>query len=404
MKLRFLFLSVVLTKVKKMKKLLVCTLVLVLMGALAAACSQASVPATITAPVQAPSPTPRANPDQKWNSLLAEARKEGTVNVYATSWGADLRSSLSQSFKEKYGINLEFTPFSRGADMLAKVQAEKRAGLNLADIFGAGGATLVGTMKPEGVLQPLDPYFVLPEIVDTRAWRGGTIPFLDNSHLAMGLVCGLQRYISFNTDTVKEGEITTYRDVLKPQYKGKITLNDPTVTGAGNALVTHLAHDLWNADDSIEFLRQVMKQEAVITRDNRQHTEWVARGKYAIGLGANAENTMQFLNMGAPISLAITREGVATAPGAGAVGLPTAFQHPNAAVVFLNWLLTKDGQTLFVRGFAAPSYRLDVPTEGIPRIYVPQPEEKLYPYTEDLILTYPKMIEAAKSVLEEPAK
>ncbi|MBI4333467.1 MAG: hypothetical protein HY673_19555 [Chloroflexi bacterium] len=76
--------------------------------------------------------------EQKWNVALAAGKSEGVVNAYVSAvWGSELRSSLTRAVKEKYGINLEFTPLS-GSEFAARVKAEQRAGLNMADIYGAG--------------------------------------------------------------------------------------------------------------------------------------------------------------------------------------------------------------------------------------------------------------------------
>jgi ABC-type Fe3+ transport system substrate-binding protein len=46
--------------------------------------------------------------------------------------------------------------------------------------------------------------------------------------------------------------------------------------------------------------------------------------------------------------------------------------HPNAAVIYLNWLLSKEGQALYSKGAETSSRRLGVPTD-IPPCFVPRP-------------------------------
>jgi ABC-type Fe3+ transport system substrate-binding protein len=50
-------------------------------------------------------------------------------------------------------------------------------------------------------------------------------------------------------------------------------------------------------------------------------------------------------------------------PANGEVGLINRAPHPNAARVYLNWLLSKEGQTSWARGTGYVSSRLDVPTD-----------------------------------------
>ncbi len=110
--------------------------------------------------------------EQKWDSTVAEAKKEGPVTLYSL-WGPDIRIAVAQTLKNKYGIDVESSPFTRGSDLLAKVKAEQRAGLYTADIFGAGNPTLIVTMKPEGLLAPLPPLLILPEVRGAKRFSPG---------------------------------------------------------------------------------------------------------------------------------------------------------------------------------------------------------------------------------------
>lgn len=391
-----------------MNKLSLAIVVLVSGGLILASCSQVRQPfptPELKAPAARVSPLPPGEPwEQKWNNILLEAKKEGSVTLYNTSWPPEIRSVLTPAFKEKYGINIEFSPFSRGAELLAKVQVEKRAGLNVADVFGAGGPTLISTMKPEGLLGPLEPLLILPEVIKPEVWSGGKLPFLDKDKLAIAMIASVSPYILYNTNLIKEGEITNYKDALKPQYKGKITLNDPTVTGAGNNFITFLA-TIWSLEEASDYLKQLIQQQGVVLqRDARLHVESVARGKFAIGLGLQQSSAAEFLNLGAPIGIVINKEGTFASPAAGCLAVSIQPAHPNAAVVFVNWLLSKEGQTVFSRNFGNPSIRNDVPIEGIHPIFLPQTWGKIYPDSEDLIIYRGKMQEITKKIIEEATK
>lgn len=63
--------------------------------------------------------------------------------------------------------------------------------------------------------------------------------------------------------------------------------------------------------------------------------------------------------------------------------------HPNAAMVFLNWLLTKEGQTAWSKGMGYVSRRLDVPTDHVESYWVPKAGVKYWPgyYGEDVELS-----------------
>lgn len=340
--------------------------------------------------------------ETRWADTLAKAKKEGVVSIYSL-WPPENRATLIKAFKDKYGIELDFTVFSRGAEMLAKVKAEERAGLKVADAFGAGETTLLVILKPEGTLAPIEPLLILPEVLDKNAWRGGKIPFTDKEGMSLSMMGIVQRTVIYNTGLIKEGEITSYKDLLKPQYKGKIAMNDPTLSGSGNAFMMHLGENLWGEAEASEFLRRLIKeQEMVIVRDNRIHVEWVAQGKYAIGLAPN-DIHYSFIEMGAPIRHALVREDNRLTASTGALGIAARLAHPNAATIFVNWLMTKEGQTIFARS-AVPSMRLDVSTEGVNSILIPIPGEKYFINSEDLVLARGKWLEIAQKVVGEATK
>lgn len=369
----------------------------------------ASCARPVSAPVEIKSPAakevvpPKEGWEQKWATTLAEAKKEGSVVVYAL-WSPGTRVAITQAFKEKFGIEVEFAAFSRGAELLAKVQAEKRAGLNVVDVFGAGGPTFITLMKPAGVLGRIESLLFLPEALDQKMWQGGKLPFSDKEGHTIAMVATAQRFMIYNTDLVKAGEITSYKDALKPQYQGKISLNDPLVTGSGNAFFSHLAGNLWNVEEARDFLRRVVRdQKAEIIRDNRIQIETVARGKHYIGLGARIATQADFLAVGAPIDQ-VKLNDVFVSHGDGVMGVPIVSPHPNATLVFVNWLLAREGHAVFVRSTGNPGLRVDAPAEGMSPIFFIRPEEKIYLDSEEAILFRGQMLEIARQVIAEAAK
>jgi len=357
---------------------------------------------TVQAAGSAKSQPAKAAPDakQNWEALIAAAKKEGTVLVYNTAWSSQVRTDLTQAFKAKYGINVEFSPFGRGGELLAKVQSEQRAGLNLADVFGVGSNTLLTLLKPAGFLGALEPLLVLPEVTDGKNWQAGRVPFVDKDKTFIAMVSSLQRNIIYNTDMIKKGEITDYLDLLKPQYKGKITLNDPAVTGAGGDFMINLVVNIWDLPKAKDYLSQLVgRQQVNIQRDNRLHVEEIAKGKYPIGIAPNPASTAGLLDAGAHLDVVYLKQGVRVTSGAGALGVPTKSPHPNAAKLFVNWLLSKEGQGVYSKGMGNPSMRKDVSTEGFHPMFLTQPGEKVFPDSEDFLNRTAEVLKMAKEVI-----
>ena len=183
-------------------------------------------------------------------------------------------------------------------------------------------------------------------------------------------------------------------------------MGDPSVTGGPNAMFTHIAYDLWNVEEASEWLRLLIKQQGVLVqRDHRLVGEWVAKGKYAIGVASRTPTVIKLLKAGAPITLAVQEDGHMVDCAGGALGVPAVSgPHPNAAAVFVNWLLTKEGQPFVSKGYGYPSMRPDVPIKGITPLCLPKPGEKLFFATEDSIAKRGPLMKVAGEVIKQASR
>jgi ABC-type Fe3+ transport system substrate-binding protein len=92
-------------------------------------------------------------------------------------------------------------------------------------------------------------------------------------------------------------------------------------------------------------------------------------------------------------------EGTPTTASMGNISVLKQNPHPNATIVFLNWLLTREGQAVFSQSLRMPSARVDVPTTGLDPYYVRQPGEKIFNnYEAELAQLRGKMIPMAKDI------
>ncbi len=369
------------------------------------ACSQAETigkPEVASTGAKATAPPQPGGWQEKWDKTVADARKEGEVLVYGNVIPAT-REALIKGFNEKFGIPLDVLILI-GPEGASKLNAEYRAGIHRVDVL-IGGPTIPLTMlKPEGNVASMEPLLILPEVKDPKAWADGQIPFMDKETQALGFIRGYQPGVVRNTELVKQGEITSYKDLLKPPWKGKIILFDPTIVGSGSAGLTSLV-SFWGHNGALDYVRGLANQDIVVTRDYRLQVEQVSRGKYALALWARAENTIEFLDLGAPIApVKLTEAGVVT-PGASGVSVAKIPAHPNGAAVFLNWLLSRDGQTLYSRTLNQPSFRADVPAPaGLrPEALVPS-GEKPFMDNEETILARPKLMNDAIAILNTVTK
>lgn len=331
-----------------------------------------SAPAAVPVPAAPKTAAPAKQPwELEWEKLISLAQKEGSAVVYCSA-SATTRATLTKAFRDKYGVSLEFVS-GRGSEIAEKVLSENRAGLHLGDVYIGGTTTQVNSLKPAGVLVPLEPVLILPEVKDPKVWWEGKLPWADDNQLLFASLAFPTNAVSINTKLVKKEEIESWNDLLNPKWKGKIGINDPTITGPGLRMIGALLDVLPGFGEG--YLRKLAQQEPYIIRDQRLQVDWLAQGKISVLLAPDPAPIAEFQSAGASVDSLVPKEGTVVTTGIGAVSLLKA-PHPNAAKLFINWFLSKEGQTLYSRAYNAQSGRLDVPTEGISPAFVRQPGVK----------------------------
>ncbi len=362
-----------------------------LAGLLLAACTAPAPPAA--------TPTARATAQarQTWETelqrLIAAARQEGTL-VISSPAGGDLRDALTKAFQEKYDVRIEFIT-GRANELASKIISERRAGVYVQDLAILGTSTAIPVLKPEGALEPVDKQLFLPEVIDKKAWWNGDFLWLEPDHRQLVFLAYVETPLVINTELVKPGEIKGYRDLLNPKWKGRISIDDPTLTGAGQAWFQSVASEILDLD----YMRQMVKQEPIFQRDGRLEIESLAEGKYAIQIGAAADVGINFKRMGSPIDFIVPVEGAYLSASLGGLSLLNRAPHPNAAKLFMNWLLTREGATTFSRAHGTQTTRVDVPTDFLEPARVRKPGQKYTAsYTLEFALDRPKYSQLAKEM------
>ncbi|HEY3302465.1 MAG TPA: extracellular solute-binding protein [Candidatus Binatia bacterium] len=306
-----------------------------------------------------------------WDSTLEAAKKEGKVTVISDVT-ATMRDALTHEFQKKYGLSVELFG-SAGREVPPRVAAERKAGRFLWDIYIHGSTTALEAMIPMGAFDPLEPALMLPDVKDPRAWRGGAIEFLDPNKTVMVMTPFHRGTIFYNTKIVNAKEFKSHKDLLDPKWKGKMMVDDPRRAGPGAATFTffYLHQDLGS-----DFIRALGKQQLTISRDYAQEVDAVGQGRYPVLIGAADFVAIARARQGVPIGIVDARqlkEGTDLSPTNGNLALFNKAPNPNAAKVYINWLLSKEGQTIFARANGYISARLDVPTDHTEPWRVPLP-------------------------------
>ncbi|MBI4330096.1 MAG: extracellular solute-binding protein [Chloroflexi bacterium] len=350
----------------------------VLLSIVALACGQRPVTVEQPPPASAQVSTGasvRGGWEEDWERTLAAARKEGQVNVYA-NLGPEWRQAFIDVMEKKYSMTVDAL-MGTSAEIAERIMREQRLKINNADlVLSISASNFDKIYQPAGVLQPLEKMLVLPEVIDPKAWWRGELTWLDPDEKTL---LAHREYVApptvINTDMVKPGELKSWNDLLDPKWKGKIVIMDPTIGGAGSSTLAMLAYAIKDWD----FVRALVKQELNPQRNNRLAAEWVARGRYPILIGPSKGDVFPFMQAGAPIEYFTPSEGTySSVGGGGTIAQLKGSPHPNAAKIFINFLLSKEGQTLQTRTTGFQSMRVDVPTDHLDPTTVLQPGMKYY--------------------------
>lgn len=364
-------------------------------------CSAGNVtPAPVSVDTSATRPAPETGKqgwEKEWSETLHKAKAEAKVVILAT-YSPTVRKAVSEGFSKSTGIQVEIIT-GRGEEIAARLRTERRAGLYIADVYMGGANTQINLIKPMGALAPLRQTIFLPDVLNPDIWFQKRLPFLDREEQIFihNAHPGASREVAFNTQILKEDEVKTYRDLLKPVFKGKMNMQDPTIPGKGsywfsNALKKYKGLDL-------DYMRALAKQEPVITRDKRIQVEWIAQGKHLVSVLPDNSILQDFLQAGAPLAFIMPEEAVPVLTiGFGSLSLIDKPAHPYAARLFVNWILSKEGQIAFARGYDSQSARVDVPFDFISPENVRDVKITYSLEDEDFIKSQPELEAEARKI------
>jgi iron(III) transport system substrate-binding protein len=307
----------------------------------------------------------------EWERIIAGAKKEGEVRL----WGDQeiTHPEIVAAFSRQYPYIKAITVSGRVGDLMPRIIAERRAGKYLADLYsgGLGGRAFYDFMRA-GVLDPIKPTLILPEVVEGSKWLNGEHHYADNEKqfvfMYEGSVAGVG--LHYNTGLVDLKEFKSYWDLLKPKWKGKILLFERPGTGSPSMVRFYYSPQL-----GPDFLRRLLTEtELVISQDRRQSSDWLASGKFPICIDCG--DTDRAKKQGLPVdefspdNLKEAVNEISTSGNSGLALINNA-PHSGAARVFINWFLSRDGQTVWQEAMnikvAEPSdsMRIDIPKDKV---------------------------------------
>ena len=312
-------------------------------------------------------PAARGDWKEEWEKTIKAARQEETVVIYTFPG----HERLFQEFRKQF-VDIKLVEVTvRGSERVTRILSERRAGKYLADLLiGGAGSAAAGLLK-SGVLDPITSALLLPEVLDQSKWWLGRHIYGDDQGKHIFSYAGAPlHYFHYNTKLVNPQEFKSYWDFLNPKWKGKIVIAEPLSGGTQEPL--QFLYN--NREIGPDFVKRFLTEtDVTVSRDIRQMVDWVAQGKYAISALQNADrlDIWDAKKQGLPVDAFTTdrfKEGSLVGSGGGNIMLINRAPHPNAAKVFLNWLLSREGQIAYQKLVESGrnSLRIDIPKDDVP--------------------------------------
>jgi putative spermidine/putrescine transport system substrate-binding protein len=273
------------------------------------------------------------------DALVAEAKKEGTLNVIALPPDWANYGQIISAFTAKYGIKVD----SAQPDAASQAEinaADQQKGTDRApDVFDLGQSVALAN---------------LPKFAPYQVSTWDTIPanLKDSGGTWVNDYGG---YMSIGFNTAKVPAPTSVKDLLKPEYKGKVALNgDPTQAGAAfnGVVMTSLANG-GSADDiqpGVDFFSSLKKAGNFLPTDPTAAT--IESGQTPLVID------WDYLNAAESAKISTWKVIV---PSDALVGgyyfqaISKDAPHPAAARLWQEFLYSDQGQNLFLGGGARPA-------------------------------------------------
>jgi iron(III) transport system substrate-binding protein len=317
--------------------------------------------------------------DKEWAAVMDAAKKEGKV-VVAGSPDPVMRNDVIPKFTARFGIPVEFIA-GRSSQIVSRVETERASGIYSIDVYLAGPDTSANELYNDKLIDPLKPLIVMPEVADGSKWKTGKVWFADpQEQFIVRAFSGVATWLFINTDHVKPEEVRHVKDLLNPKWRGKISTEDPTTTGAGANMAARLYYQVGE-----EYVKNLyVDQKTVRTRERRQMTDWLARGTQPICLNCREDDVRPLVKEGFKILELFEIGGVPSTINGSPwmLSLANKAPHPKAAQVFANWILSKEGLETYARGYGSATLRTDIDESFLNPGNVPKKGVKYFDDTE----------------------
>jgi iron(III) transport system substrate-binding protein len=260
--------------------------------------------------------------------LIEKAKAEKEVTLYGST-NASVMQKVIQGFEKRYPFLKVNYNRTRGDKVMQKVTTEQKAGYFLADVINVKGS-FIYWLKTQGVFDRYES----PERKYIRDLHK------DKDGLYTGVYTNFE-FIGYNKKLVSAAELPkSPKDLLNPKWRGKMALDSRDYEWYISQI-----HLMGGEGKAGEYMKQLARQDIQIRDGHGLLAQLLAAGEFSLQLTLRDELAEELMKSGAPIDWVAFEPVIPNA--ASGVGIGKNPPHPNAARLFIDFVLSRDGQELY---------------------------------------------------------
>jgi iron(III) transport system substrate-binding protein len=277
--------------------------------------------------------------------LVEGARKERELTFY-TSAPVDDVAVVTEAYEKKYGVKVKV--WRAGSEkVLQRAVTEARAGRFDADVIDTNGPEMESIHREKLLQEVKSPHIadLIPQaILPHREWVSSRLNIFT---------------AAYNTKLVKKEDLPkTYEDLLNPRWKGKLGIEAEDFDWFSGVI-----GELGEAK-GLKLFRDIVATNGISVRKGHTLlTNLVVSGEVPLALTVYNYKAEQLKNKGAPIDWFAFTPAIARPNG---IGMLRRAPHPNAAVLFFDFMLSDAQELLRKRDFIPTSRRIKTHLNQMP--------------------------------------
>ncbi len=265
--------------------------------------------------------------------LVQGARNEGKVNIY-TSLNTRDSGPITEAFEKKYGVKTSLWR-SSSEKVLQRAVTEARSGRFVCDVLETNGPEMEALYREKLLAEFHSPHF---KELPPAAFPRHRHYVADRFNFFV---------IGYNTNLVKPEEVpNSYQDLLHPRFVGRVGIESGD-TDWFAAIVKAMGEE-----KGLAFFRQLAQNKPQMRTGHTLLAELLSSGEIPLAATIYNHNVEKMALRGAPVKW---KPLDPTFGRPNAVGVTPRAQNPHAAMLFADFMLSKDGQNMLKERNRVPS-------------------------------------------------